>query len=88
MAKDAVAVDSQILNAQRTPKKAKHNEFLKLVMEHAAKFRNYHADRKKEINKISKAVLNHHINQRKLVQIQKERAEKERLRLLKVCIIL
>jgi len=61
---------------------------LAAVVNHQKEFRDYHNNVESKLKKLNRQVLNYHTLKERKEQQKRERDEKERLRLLKVCSVL
>jgi SWI/SNF-related matrix-associated actin-dependent regulator of chromatin subfamily A protein 2/4 len=76
--------DRQLQLDTEQRRKQRHREFLNAVQNHARDFKEFHAQNLQRIKKLNRAVMQHHANVEKREAARRERAEKERLRALKM----
>ncbi|KAK7868746.1 hypothetical protein R5R35_002544 [Gryllus longicercus] len=71
----------QKLEAERK-RRQKHQEYLNAVLQHAKDLKEYHRNNVAKIQRLNRAVLNHHANAEREQKKEQERIEKERMRRL------
>jgi hypothetical protein len=72
---------------QEGGRKKKHSEFINVVMAHYKQFKEFHAANAREMRKINRYIVSHHVTKARREQQLRERQEKERLKALKVFFI-
>ncbi|XP_061175393.1 probable global transcription activator SNF2L2 [Saccostrea echinata] len=67
---------------QERKRRAKHQEYLNAVLQHAKDFKEFHRNVTNKIGKLNKAMMVHHANTEREQKKEQERLEKERMRRL------
>ncbi|KAK3089324.1 hypothetical protein FSP39_002728 [Pinctada imbricata] len=67
---------------QERKRRAKHQEYLNAVLQHAKDFKEFHRGVTNKISKLNKAMMVHHANTEREQKKEQERLEKERMRRL------
>jgi len=68
-------------------KRAKHLEFINALLQHGREFKEFHRSTQSRIQKTNKVIMAYHANYDREKRKEEERLERERLRMLMVCLI-